>query len=70
MVHQYMLNKFHDSCKLIGIKVRVFFEKNIEKQHLCRHDKNYYYFCQSKFPVINLIAGSRNVIKVSKIMIL
>ena len=42
---------------LKGIKVRVFFEKNIEKKHLCRHDKNYYYFCKSNIPVINLIVG-------------
>ena len=27
-----------------GIKVRVFFGKNIEKKHLCHHDKNYCYF--------------------------
>ena len=43
-----------------------FSEKNIEKKHLCRHYKNYYYFCKSNIPVINLIAGSRNMIKVSK----
>ena len=55
-------------CILIlnGIKVRVCFEKNIEKKPLCRHDKNYYYFCKSNIPVINLIAGSRTMIKVSK----
>ena len=39
----------------------------MEKKHLCRHGKNYYYFPKSKIPVINLIADSRNVIKVSKI---
>ena len=53
---------------LNGIKVRVFSEKNIEKKPLCRHDKNCYYFCKSNIPVINLIAGSRNMIKVSKNM--
>ena len=36
--------------------MQVFFGKNIEKKHLCRHDKNYYYFCKSEIPVINLIA--------------
>ena len=51
---------------LNGIKVWVFFEKNIEKKHLCRHDKNYYYFCKSNIPVINLILGSRNMIKIFK----
>ena len=29
-----------------SIKVRVSFENNIEKKHLCRHGKNYYYFCK------------------------
>ena len=45
--------------KQIFVKVRVFL-KNIEKKHLCRHDKNYYHFCKSNIPVINLIVGSRN----------
>ena len=43
-----------------GIKVRVFFGKNFEEMHLFHNDKN--------IPVINLIADSRNVIKVSKNM--
>ena len=50
----------------IGIKVRVFFEKNTEKKHSYFHDKNYCYFCKSSIPVINLIVGSRNMIKVPK----
>ena len=33
--------------------------------HLCRHDKNYYYFWKTNIPVINLIVDSRNMIKVS-----
>ena len=49
---------------LNNFKERVFFER----KHLCRHDKNYYYFCKSNIPVINLIVGSRNMIKVSKNM--
>ena len=44
---------------LNGIKVLVFSEKNIEKKHLCRRDKNYYYFCKSNIAVINLIVDSR-----------
>ena len=28
------------SWVLNGIKMRVFFEKNIEKKHMCRHYKN------------------------------
>ena len=53
---------------LNGIKVRVFFGRNIEKKHLGHHDKNYCYFCKSNIPVINLIVDSRNMIKVSKDM--
>ena len=53
---------------LNGIKVWVFFRKNIEKKHLCRHGKNYYYFWKSNIPVINLIVDSKNMIKVSKNM--
>ena len=49
---------------LSSIKVRVFFGKRVEKKHLRRHDKNYYYFCKSNIPVINLIADS--MIKLSK----
>ena len=41
-----------------------FFRKKHRKKHLCRHDKNYYFFCKSNILVINLIAGSRNMIKV------
>ena len=51
---------------LNSIKVLDFFEKNIE--HLCRPDKSYYCFCKTSIPVINLIEGSRNMIKVSKNM--
>ena len=53
---------------LNGIKVQVLFGKNIEKKHLHRHDKNYYYFCKSNIPVTNSVVGSRNMIKVSKNM--
>ena len=41
-------------------------KKDIEKKHLCYHDKNYYYFCKSNTPVINLIVGSRNMISFKK----
>ena len=41
-------------------------KKNIKKRHLCRHDKNCYYFCKSNVSAINLIVGFRNMIKVSK----
>ena len=54
--------------ELSGIKVRVFFGKNIEKKYLCRHDKNYYDFWKSNIAVINLIVDYRNMIKVSKNM--
>ena len=49
-----------------GIKVRVFFGKDIEKKYLCHHHKNYCCFCKSNIPVINLIVGSRNMSKLSK----
>ena len=55
-------------CSSTALRSGSFSEKNIEKKHLCRHDKNYYYFCKSKIPVINLTAGSRKLIKVSKNM--
>ena len=42
------------------------FSKKIQKKHLCHHDKNYYYFSKSSFPVIDLIVGSGNMIKLSK----
>ena len=49
-----------------GLRCRFFSKKNIRKKHLCRHNKNYYYFCKSNIPLINLIVGSRNMIKISK----
>ena len=74
----YEANKISLSCiadenrciwvKLNGIKVRVFSGKIIETNRLCRHDKNYYYFSKSNIPVVNLIVGSRNMIKISKNM--
>ena len=51
---------------LNSIQVRVFSGKNIEEKPLCHHEKNYYYFCKSNTPVINLIVGSRNMIKLLK----
>ena len=45
-----------------ALRCRSFSEKNIEKKHLRRHDKNYCYFCKSNIPVINSIVGSRNLI--------
>ena len=51
---------------MVALSYRSFSEKNIEKKHLCYHDKNNCYFCKSNIPVINLIAGGRNMIKLSK----
>ena len=42
-------------------KVASLFRKNTKKR-LSRPNKNYYYFCKSNIPVINLIVGSRNMI--------
>ena len=49
-----------------ALKRGSFSEKNIEKKHLCRHDKNYYYFWKSNISVINLILDSRIMIRLSK----
>ena len=54
---------------LNGIKVWVFFGKKIEKKHLRHHDKNYYNFCKSNVRIINLIVGSRNMIKFQKMWV-
>ena len=59
---------FHFKKLLRGIKVRVFLRKSIQKKHLCHHDKNYCYYYKSNIPVINLILGSRNMIRLSKNM--
>ena len=57
---------FSKSLILNDIKAWVIFGKKHQKKHLCRHDKNYCYFCISSILVIDLIVGSRNMIKVSK----
>ena len=44
------------------------FSKKYPKKHLHHHDKNCCYFCKSNIPVINLIVGSRNMIKLAKNM--
>ena len=55
------------SYSFSGIRVRVIFgKKTLKKKHLCRHDKNYYYFWKWNIAVISLILDSRNMIKVSK----
>ena len=54
--------------RLHGTLVQDFFEKNIEKKHLCHQDKNYFYICKSNILVDDLIVGSKNMIKVSKNM--
>ena len=51
---------------LNSIKLRVFFGENIGQNHLCHLDRNFCYFFKSNIPVINLILGSRNMIKLSK----
>ena len=45
----------------------VVMRKKIEKKHLCRHDKNYYYFWKSNIPVFNLILDFRNMLKIPKV---
>ena len=51
-----------------ALRCESFSKKTSKKTHLCRPDKNYYYFCKSNIPAINLIVSSRNMIKVSKNM--
>ena len=51
-----------------ALRCGYFLKKTSKKKPLRRHDKNYYYFCKSIIPVINLIAVSRNMMKVSKNM--
>ena len=68
MFHNVSLFYVKSAFCFNAVKVRVFFGKSVEKKHLCRHDKNYYYFRKSNIPVVNLIEDSRNMIKVSKNM--
>ena len=63
---------FHNNLHGISTALRCdYFSKKTSKKkqkqkHLYGPDKNYYNFCISNSPVINLIVGSRNMIKVSK----
>ena len=57
--------RWYRSCST-ALRCGSFSEKSIEEKHLCRHDKNYYYSCKSNIHIINLIVGSRNVIKVDR----
>ena len=59
-------NKYLNDIKVRG----VFLKKKDRKKIPVPPDKNFYYFCKSNITVINLILGSRNMIKVSKNMIL
>ena len=47
------------ALEIINIMVPAFFGKNIVNKHLCCH-----YFCKSNIPVIYLIIGSTNIIRV------
>ena len=55
---------YHNNIKKLNTPLTVV----PKKKNVCCHDKNYYYFCKSNIPVINLIVGSRNMIKLSKSM--
>ena len=61
-------HSFHTCCSLNGIKVWVFSGKKNRKRHLCRHDKNCYYFFKSNIRIINLIVGSSCMMEVSRNM--
>ena len=51
--HVFMerLQNFSTTLRCTGLFPKK--KKDIEKKHLCYHDKNYYYFCKSNTPVIN-----------------
>ena len=51
--------------KSTALKCWSFSKKSIKKKHFCYQDKNYCNFCKSNIPVINLIVGFRNMIKLS-----
>ena len=62
-----MSEKYKKTCKYsTALRCTSLSKKTSKKKHLCRHGKNYYYFCKSNIPVINLVVGSRNLIKVSE----
>ena len=52
-IYQQNYNRLKNHT-LNRIKMRVFFGKDIQKKHLCHHNKNYCYFSKSSIPVINL----------------
>ena len=45
----------------MALKCRSSSNKNMERKHLCCHDKNYCFFCKSNIPRTNLIVGSKNI---------
>ena len=51
-----------------ALRCESFSKKISKKKHLCHHDESYCYFWKSNIPVIHLIVGSRNMIKLSKNM--
>ena len=61
-----MLNYLASLVNSTALRCKSFFKKIIEKKHLCHYDKNYCYFWKSNIPVIDLIVGSRNMMKLSK----
>ena len=58
-------NEIYNDDGSMALRCGSFLEKTLKKKHLCRHAKNYYYFCKSNIPVITLIVDSRNMVKVS-----
>ena len=58
-------NEIYNDAGSKALRCGPFLQKTLKKKLLCRHVKNYYYFCKSNIPVINLIVDSRNMVKVS-----
>ena len=60
-----LLNDQKPAVDSTALSCGSFLNKTSKKKHWCRYDKNYYYFWKSNIPAINLIVGSRNMIKLS-----
>ena len=52
----------------MALRCRSFSKIKSKNKRMCSPDESDYYFLKSKIPIMNLIVGSRNLIKVSKNM--
>ena len=42
--------------------------KKYQKKHLCRHDKNYYYFCKSNIPIREIVGFFKFIGKIQQLV--